>query len=358
MTDVYILDPRLYSPEYDRAIALAIGGNATATVVHRASEYADDIFERSPCVRHAAIRSPRTLPRSLRALASQAAAYGLVARSEPAVVSLQWAIGPVFDELHVRRLRRGGHLVSMTLHNVGRAAALGARPQIRAAQASDCVVVHTEEARQALHGLIAPEKVFVVPHPVLPLLSGVATHAQTANHGTPMISFVGGGGRYKGIDTLLDALTGDLRPSSELRVLLAGNLHLSSDERERCDQLGVEVVDRWLDIDEYERILVASSVIVFPYTAVSQSGALLKAIGAGAVVACSDLPPFREVLDEHGMAACAFRPGDMNGLHDLLLSLVGDVEARCRARTALDAARARLSLEVCAERYATIWGLR
>lgn len=152
--------------------------------------------------------------------------------------------------------------------------------------------------------------------------------------GRPVIGLIGQMRRYKGLETALDAIgrIGERahliiagRPAAEMAPLL---------DRAAAMPGVVTVVDRALTPRELADLLGAVDVAWLPYARITGSGALLLALTAGVPVAASDLPFFREILDDMPSAGRLVPRGDGEALarvtHDLLSSPRDDRRAAAR----------------------------
>ena len=88
---------------------------------------------------------------------------------------------------------------------------------------------------------------------------------------------------YKGVDLLADAWPIVRESVPEAILLVAGKVDMQvRDDVARLRALpGVRVIDRYLSVQEMLDYHAASDVVVFPYRRISQSGALMTAVGLG-----------------------------------------------------------------------------
>jgi glycosyltransferase involved in cell wall biosynthesis len=241
------------------------------------------------------------------------------------VVHLQWKLAdwdPRFGgvprlEVLSRSLRRP---MVVTMHDVfapeGRwarrlsPAALGLR---RLGQVAASLVVHAEDERRRLRGLIPEGKVEVVPHfvevrPDLPDRSAARLALGVADR--RVITLLGYITRRRGHRLVIDALAELPADVTALFVgsTIEGRDHVSRELQEHAAQVGVADRVRFLGYlpeDDLEEILAATDVALCPFRAMSASGALATWISAGRPIVTSDLAPFRE-LD--ALAPGALRP--------------------------------------------------
>lgn len=250
------------------------------------------------------------------------------------VVHLQWKLAdwdprvggmPRFEMVR-QSLRRP---LVITMHDVfapgGRWArrlsptALGLR---RLGRAAASLVVHAEDERRRLHGLVPDERVEVVPHfvevrPHLPDRSTARGALGVADR--RVVTLLGYITRRRGHRLVIDALA-EL-PDDVMAIFVGstieGREHVSVELQEHAARLGV--VDRvrflgYLPETELEQVLAATDVALCPFRTMSASGALATWISAGRPIVTSDLAPFRELDSLAPGALHAFKPYEPGAL--------------------------------------------
>jgi phosphatidylinositol alpha-mannosyltransferase len=144
----------------------------------------------------------------------------------------------------------------------------------------------------------------------------------------------------KGLGVLIDALPAILDQVPDLKVIVAGPGDVDDvrkDIPERVDR-AVTFVGTVSDQRKQE-LLREVQVYVAPHTGGESFGiVLVEAMAAGACVVASDIPAFRQVLEE-GKAGRLFSCKDPQSLADAVLSVLADDAAR-RALVARGHARA------------------
>jgi glycosyltransferase involved in cell wall biosynthesis len=335
---VVIADPPAFTPPYDHelAAALARAGADVELVTSRfrfGAAPAPDGYRRReifyPLSSRLFRRSPLRLP-----LKVAEHPFGLAAlrglRAD--VLHVQWLV----PEVDVRLFRP--HVPSVfTAHDLlPRRTAAKHDLWRRLLARFDRVVVHSERGRELLaeHGVEAQ----VIPHPVFP------SDPRRADDGRTVLA-LGVIRPYKGLGDAIAAV-------GDARLLVAGDPLEPVDPYRRAAR-GKDVEWRlgYLPDAEVDRALGEATVAVFPYRPeLDQSGALLRALGAGVPVVAYDVGGIAEPVRRFG-AGRVVPPGDVEALRAAIDEVLSDPEpARTGARRAREeltwdaAARAHLAL--------------
>jgi glycosyltransferase involved in cell wall biosynthesis len=243
------------------------------------------------------------------------------------VVHVQWKLadwdprsgGIPRIEVVLQTMRRP---VVVTMHDVfareGRwdrllsPAAIGLR---RLGAAASSLVVHSEEERERLDGLVPAGKVEVVPHfvEVRHLPDRIAARASLGVSDRQVITLLGYITKRRGHRLVLDALKNLPEEVTALFVgsTIEGRDHVGQALQEHAAELGV--ADRvrfmgYLPEDEMEQVLAATDVALCPFERMSASGALATWFSAGRPIVASDLAPFREFRAMQNGSVHLFRP--------------------------------------------------
>jgi glycosyltransferase involved in cell wall biosynthesis len=209
----------------------------------------------------------------------------------------------------------------------------------------DAVVVHSERGRETLADLgVAEERLHVVPHPVF------SSDPPRADDGHTLLS-LGMIRPYKG---LADAIEVTKR-LGDARLLVAGDsLEPVEPYREQAGDLA-EFRLGWLDDAGVDRALGETTVALFPYRPeLDQSGALLRALGAGVPAVVYDVGGLAEPVRRFG-AGTAVAPGDVEAMTEAVRELLDDPDALVRARAGAVAAREALSWDAAAASHLEIY---
>jgi glycosyltransferase involved in cell wall biosynthesis len=333
---VVLADPPAFTPPYDHELAAALSrAGADVTLVTSRFRFGEAPPANGYVRREAFYPvSSRLFGRSRLRLPLKIAEhpFGVAAlRAQRAdVLHVQWLV----PELDARLLRP--HLPSVfTAHDLLPRRTAAKLELWRSLLARfDRVVVHSEHGRKALAPFGVDAR--VIPHPVFP-----SDPTRTDDGRTALA--LGVIRAYKGLG---DAIESTRRAGA--RLLVAGDPLEPID-----DQAGAHVEWRlgYLPDDEVDRALGDATVAIFPYRPeLDQSGALLRALGAGVPAIAYDVGGIAEPVARFG-AGRVVPPNDVDALAGAIEEVLADPEpfrdgAR-RAREALTwdaAARAHLAL--------------
>jgi glycosyltransferase involved in cell wall biosynthesis len=131
---------------------------------------------------------------------------------------------------------------------------------------------------------------------------------------------------YKGVDLLLRAWQQVEAKYSDVCLVIAGTgaPELLQEIRAQVAELGLKQVKlhfRFISSEELVALYRAADVVVYPYRAITTSGALATGLALGKAIVASDLPVFRELLTD-GDNALLVAPEDTDALAGALIELV------------------------------------
>jgi glycosyltransferase involved in cell wall biosynthesis len=246
------------------------------------------------------------------------------------LVHFQWAALPGFDRRAIARIRRACPVV-LTVHDtqpfngkaVSRLQTDGYDALLRSVSH---LIVHGEAGRTNLIDRgVAPDRVSVVPHGILPL---AAVDPEPRHQpGRWRIVLFGKMQDYKGIDVLIDAMA-ILPPGDRQRIdlVIAGEPMIDLDPvYAKARALGfahaIEFRPRRLGEREMAALLHSADAFVFPYRAIEASGVLHLVADLGRWIVASDLGAFRELVTPQ--AGALVPPGDAGALARALVDAIG-----------------------------------
>jgi glycosyltransferase involved in cell wall biosynthesis len=333
---VVLADPPAFTPPYDHELASALA-RAGADVTLVTSPFRFGAAPAADGYRRRELFYPlssRLFGRSRLRLPLKIAEHplGLARlRATPAdVLHVQWLV-PELDD----RLLRPGVPSVFTAHDLlPRRTASKLELWRRLLARFDRVVVHSERGRETLAPLGVDAR--VIPHPVFP------SDPPRTDDGRTVLA-LGVIRAYKGLP---DAIEATRRAGAKL--LVAGD---PLEPVDRGDDAHVEWRLGYLPDAEVDRALGDATVAVFPYRPeLDQSGALLRALGAGVPAVAYDVGGIAEPIERFG-AGRVVPPGDVAALTQAIESVLADPEParagalRAREELTWDAsARAHLAL--------------
>ena len=344
-----LADPPAFTPTYDHELAAALSraGAEVELVTSRfrfGSAPAPDGYVRSepfyPLSSRLFRRSPLRLP-----LKVAEHPFGLAALQarQGDVLHVQWLAAPELDAL----LFRPRLPAVFTAHDLlPRRTAHRTELWRRLLQRFDRVVVHSGRGRDTLAGVgVDPERLRVIPHPVFP------SDPERRDDGRTVLAF-GIIRPYKG---LADAIEG-VRRAGDARLLVAGDpLEPMEPYRAAADGLDVEWRLGYLGPAEVDRAFADATVAVFPYRPeLDQSGALLRALGAGVPAIAYDVGGIAEPVRRFE-AGRVVPPGDVAALGLAIRELLSDRDALEAARAGARRAREELTWDAAARAHLALY---
>jgi glycosyltransferase involved in cell wall biosynthesis len=346
---VLLADPPAFTPTYDHELAAALArAGAEVELVTSRFRFGDapvpDGYARAEVFYPL---SSRLFGRSRLRVPVKVAEhpFGVAAlrRRRADVVHLQWLAAPELDD-KLLRLRAP---TVFTAHDLLPRRTAG-RPDLwhRLLSRFDRVIVHSLNGRDTLSGLLAdPSRIRVVPHPVFP------SDPERRDDGRTVLCF-GVIRPYKGLGDAIEAV----RRAGGARLLVAGD-PLEPVEPYRAAAAGLDVEWRlgYLPQAEVDRALGEATVAAFPYRPeLDQSGALLRALGAGVPAVAYDVGGIAEPVLRYG-AGRVVPAGDVDGLAAAISELLGDADALAEARAGARRARDELTWDASARTHLSIY---
>lgn len=137
---------------------------------------------------------------------------------------------------------------------------------------------------------------------------------------------------YKGIDLLLDAWQKVEATCANACLSIAGTgspeiLAQIQEQVKRLNLMHVNFCFRFVSAEELVALYRAADIVVYPYRAITTSGALATGLALGKTIVASDLPVFRELLTTR-QNALLVDPQSAEQLADALVELVQHPELR------------------------------
>jgi glycosyltransferase involved in cell wall biosynthesis len=364
------LDPAQLTPYYNLAVCDALA-QAGARVRYITSRFLyDDTLPQSSSyqtdwVYFRGLDNPRLvhyprIRRGLRALSYPLGHWRVLreARQQrPQIIHIQWSRLPKIDLLLIRRLQALGIPIVHTVHDVVPLFALDSKTSALEAvyKTVDRLVVHTEanlEDFLRVYPDVPANRLRVIP---LIEFSEVETPLGADKRKArqklglplehPVVLFFGAIRYYKGVDVLLKAFENARSKRQDLQLLIAGKSDpLESDKVPSVEEIrslpNVHLYEGFIPHQDLWAYYTAADIIVHPYRHITQSAALITAMGFGRPVIVTDVGGMPETIDGNGWIV---PKEDPDGLAKALLEAVMD-QARLKAM-------GRRSREIIDERH-------
>ena len=344
---VLLADPPAFTPQYDHALASAlVRAGAEVELVTSPFRFGEppepDGYRRNelfyPVSSRLFRRSRLRIPVKL---AEHPVGLARLRRLDADVVHVQWLAAPELDD---RLLRQRAPLV-FTAHDLLPRRTAGKRDLWRRLFGRfDRIVVHSERGRDQLAELTDPERLRVIPHPVF------ASDPPRADDGRTLLS-LGIIRPYKGLGDAVEAT----KRIEGAKLLVAGDpLEDVTGYRQAAGDRAVWRLG-YLSDDEVDRALAESTVALFPYRPeIDQSGALLRALGAGVPVVTYDVGGLAEPVRRFD-AGRVVPAGAVEALADAARELLDDPQALEAARDGAERARRELTWEASARTHLELY---
>jgi glycosyltransferase involved in cell wall biosynthesis len=347
---IVLADPPAFTPPYDDALAAALTrAGAEVELVTSRFRFGEasppDGYVRSELFyplssRLFRGRSPLRIPLKV---AEHPFGLARLAGRPADVLHVQWLAAP---ELDVRLFHPRVPAVFTAHDLLPRRTARKAELWRRLLARFDRVVVHSEHGRDTLAAAgVEAARLRVVPHPVFP------SDPDRRDDGRTVLCF-GVIRPYKGLGDAIDAV----RRAGGARLLVAGDpLEPVEPYRARAAGLDVEWRLGYLPQAAVDRALGDATLAIFPYRPeLDQSGALLRALGAGVPAVAYDVGGIAEPVRQFA-AGRVVPAGDVEALAAAVHDLLTDPAALAQARAGARAARAALTWDAAAAAHLEIY---
>jgi len=213
----------------------------------------------------------------------------------------------------------------------------------------DAMICHSDSIRERLttEFVVPGAKVSVIPHgpffyDLPPAGSDSVLHDFSLEPGKLMVLWQGIIFPYKGVDLLLAAWQ-QVEAKTDAWLVIAGTgaPELLEQIRAQVAELGLKRVKlhfRFISTEELVALYRAADVVVYPYRAITTSGALATGLALGKTIVATDLPVFRELLTD-GENARLVPPLDSASLGAAVMELLEDAAVRQRLAARVRAMR-------------------
>lgn len=181
----------------------------------------------------------------------------------------------------------------------------------------DSWVVHTHNATERVHNEygIPLEKIHTIHHGVfVPQI--VIPKRQRTDSKIQFLLF-GQQSRYKGTDLLIHAiakLPTTIQDKITVRIIGSTDSSLFNAHIEQAETLGIEWKNKYIEEADLMQAIQDSDVLLYPYRAITQSGALLLGLYFQKPMIVSNLPAFAETLGESYPDTLIVEPDNLDSL--------------------------------------------
>jgi glycosyltransferase involved in cell wall biosynthesis len=213
----------------------------------------------------------------------------------------------------------------------------------------DHLICHSPDVAEQLSKafVVNAQNITVVPHgplfEALPARSNERAHARRHLNiapTRPVALWQGIMAPYKGVDVLLQAWEQCIQEwpdATALPLLLIAGIGSAGETaavKAAVDRspTTVRAEIRYITTAELPLFFQAADLLVYPYRAITTSGALLTGLSYGKPIVASDLPPFRQYL-RHNENALLVAPGDVSALAEALRVLMLGVSSSQQSRS-------------------------
>ncbi len=171
-------------------------------------------------------------------------------------------------------------------------------------------------------------------------------------------------GTYKRLEPLLAAFEAVVKQCPQARLVVAGTDHpktpgyLTNLQRQYGHRKEISFVG-YVPEDAIGELLQRSTIAVLPYTSsAGSSGIAHLACTYGVPIVASDIPDFRRLADEEGLAIDFFPPSNVQALGQHLTDLVGDKDRQVEMALQNVSAALRMSMPGIIREYLRTFELR
>jgi len=205
----------------------------------------------------------------------------------------------------------------------------------------DAIICHSDHIKTRLESefSVPPGRVSVIPHG--PFFYDLPEEDHKAmlgslgvEQGKSLVLWQGIIFPYKGVDLLLNAWqeVEAREPTACLVIAGTGAPELLKQISDQIHELGLKRVYlyfRFITTKELVALYRAANIVVYPYRAITTSGALATGLALGKVIVASDLPVFRELLNS-GENALLVDPYNPVKFAEVLIDLTQNQDLRER----------------------------
>jgi glycosyltransferase involved in cell wall biosynthesis len=373
---VAVVDPSLFTPYYDSVLMSGaaesgvnlwwIGSEDVRQLLDRADPRPEEFFyrmtdrlfrRRRPAIR-SLIKGAEHVSDMLR-LSRHAEQRGIK------VVHFQWSAVPALDIWFWRRLKNKGIRIVYTAHNLlPHRERQGDRERYRRLlRIADRIIVHSGRTGAELVDLfdVPPSSIRMVPHPALAVPGDAPgadrVQATAAAYGIGpkdrVLAAFGSVEPYKGTDLAILMMPKLLAMVPEARLLIAGPASgaIAAEIAKMVDtsRLGRAVIPalRYIPNADLKSLFQRADVCIFPYRSISQSGAIMTALGEGRPLVAFDVGGLPQAIEEGGNGHVVPQ-GDLAAMAEAVAKILRDPEiSRRMGKRSRELAKTYFGREAC-----------
>jgi glycosyltransferase involved in cell wall biosynthesis len=198
------------------------------------------------------------------------------------------------------------------------------------------------------------------------IFSARPEYPDLASRGNPehRILAFGKWGTYKRLEPMVEAFKEVARQIPNARLVIAGTDHPKTPGylqsiREKLTSRSDVIFTGYVAEDDIPQLFQSSSVAVLPYTSsAGSSGIAHLACTYGVPIVASDIPDFRRLADEEGLAIDFFSPGKINELARHMTDLLQNRERQIEMAMQNVSAALRMSMPEIIRQYLRTFELR
>ena len=208
---------------------------------------------------------------------------------------------------------------------------MGADVATRALLKAHSVSVLLSPYRRTLIAKYAARNVLLGTHGAFATAPTPPDYSQRGNPDLRILA-IGHWGTYKRLETLMEAFAAVLKKVPNARLIVAGANHHTragyweSIREAQPGHLPIEFRG-YVPEEDIPELFRSTSIVVMPYdSATGSSGPAHQACEYGIPIVCADIPEFREMVADEGMAALFYKRGDAGELADRLAAILESPE--------------------------------
>jgi glycosyltransferase involved in cell wall biosynthesis len=173
----------------------------------------------------------------------------------------------------------------------------------------------------------------------------------------PIILVFGKWGTYKRVDLLLEAFPTIQARIPGVKLVIAGGNHPMApgyveSVAEQCKGNPAIECTGYIEEEDIPRLFKTASVLVMPYnSATGASGVAHIGCEYGLPIVCADIPDFREMADDEGIAIEFYRTGDRDSLAERLTHVLEDQQMQREMSEQNFSAALRMTMPQIVQQY-------